>query len=142
LLRAEEYISEHYHLRYNRLSREHELCEREGGAAAWKVLDEALCCTLLMEMQHAGIGLSKPYLVRTVVRGYKQVAHYHPVCSYLDALPQWDGHDHIGDLFRRITHDEQLLLWLPADTWTGGNSEILCKNRTQSSLIASFLVHM
>lgn len=112
LLRAEEYITEHYHLRYNRLSREHELCEREGGAAAWKVLDEALCCTLLMEMQHAGIGLSKPYLVRTVVRGHKQVAHYHPVCSYLDALPQWDGHDHIGDLFRRITHDEQLLLWL------------------------------
>ena len=50
LLRAEEYIAEHYHLRYNRLSREHELCEREGGTAAWQVLDEALCCTLLMEM--------------------------------------------------------------------------------------------
>ena len=112
LLRAEEYITDHYHLRYNRLSREHELCERDGGAAAWQVLDEALCCTLLMEMQHVGIGLSKPYLVRTVVRGYKQVTHYHPVCSYLDALPQWDGRDHIGDLFCRITHDEQLLLWL------------------------------
>ena len=112
LLRAEGYITEHYHVRYNRLSREHELCERKGSTAAWQVLDEGLCCTLLMEMQHAGIGLSKPYLVRTVVRGYKQVPHYHPVCSYLDALPQWDGHDHIGNLFSRITHDEQQLLWL------------------------------
>ena len=112
LLRAEGYITEHYHVRYNRLSREHELCERKGSTAAWLVLDEGLCCTLLMEMQHAGIGLSKPYLVRTVVRGYKQVPHYHPVCSYLDALPQWDGHDHIGNLFSRITHDEQQLLWL------------------------------
>ena len=88
LLRAEGYITEHYHVRYNRLSREHELCERKGSTAAWQVLDEGLCCTLLMEMQHAGIGLSKPYLVRTVVRGYKQVPHYHPVCSYLDALPR------------------------------------------------------
>ncbi len=112
LLRAEEYITEHYHLRYNRLSREHELRERDSLTATWHVLDEALCCTLLMEMQHAGIGLSKPYLVRTVVRGNKAVPQYHPVCDYLESLPQWDGHDHIGDLFRRITNDEQQLLWL------------------------------
>ena len=112
LLRAEEYITEHYHVRFNRLSREHELRERDSPTATWHALDEALCCTLLMEMQHAGIGLSKPYLVRTVVRGNKAVPHYHPVCSYLESLPQWDGHDHIGDLFRRITSDEQQQLWL------------------------------
>ena len=112
LLRAEEYIKEYYHVRYNRLSREHELRERTNSRAAWQALNEELCCTLLMEMQHAGIGLTKPYLVRTVVRGNKGVAHYHPVCDYLDTLPKWDGHDHIDALFRRITHDEQLLLWL------------------------------
>ena len=112
LLRAEEYINEHYYVRYNRLSREHELRERTNSRAAWQALNEELCCTLLMEMQHAGIGLTKPYLVRTVVRGSKGVAHYHPVCDYLDTLPEWDGHDHIDALFRRITHDEQLLLWL------------------------------
>ena len=112
LLRAEEYIKEHYHVRYNRLSREHELRERINGKATWQALNEELCCTLLMEMQHAGIGLTKPYLVRTVVRGDKGVVHFHPVCSYLDTLPEWDGHDHIDALFRRITHDEQQLLWL------------------------------
>jgi predicted P-loop ATPase len=99
-------------VRYNRLSREHELRERTNSRAAWQALNEELCCTLLMEMQHAGIGLTKPYLVRTVVRGNKGVAHYHPVCDYLDTLPEWDGHDHIDALFRRITHDEQQLLWL------------------------------
>ena len=99
-------------MRYNRLSREHELRERINGKATWQALNEELCCTLLMEMQHAGIGLTKPYLVRTVVRGDKGVAHFHPVCSYLDTLPEWDGHDHIDTLFRRITHDEQQLLWL------------------------------
>ena len=112
LLRAEEYIIAHYDVRYNRLSREHELRERMGTDVAWKALDDELCCTLLMEMQHAGIGLSKPYLVRIVVRGHKGIPHYHPVCSYLDALPQWNGHDHIDALFRRITSDEQQLLWL------------------------------
>ena len=112
LLRAEEYITTHYDVRYNRLSCEHELREREGTNVAWKVLNDELCCTLLMEMQHAGIGLSKPYLVRTVVRGHKGIPHYHPICCYLDALPQWDGRDHIDALFRRITCDEQQLLWL------------------------------
>ena len=112
LLRAEEYITTHYDVRYNRLSCEHELREREGTNVAWKVLNDELCCTLLMEMQHAGIGLSKPYLVRTVVRGHKGIPHYHPICCYLDALPQWDGRDHIDALFRRITRDEQQLLWL------------------------------
>ena len=112
LLLAEEYIKEHYHVRYNRLSREHELRERGSDTAMWQVLDEALCCTLLMEMQHAGIGLTKPYLVRTVVRGDRGVERYHPVCDYLDALPEWDGNEHIDALFRRITHDEQQLLWL------------------------------
>ena len=112
LLRAEEYIKEHYLVRYNRLSREHELQEKGVGTPRWQALDEELCCTLLMDMQHAGIGLSKPYLVRTVVRGNKGAAQYHPVCDYMDTLPEWDGHDHIGALFRRITHDEQQLLWL------------------------------
>ena len=112
LLRAEEYIMEHYDVRYNRLSREHELCERGNAGATWYALNDELCCTLLMEMQHAGIGLNKPYLVRTVVRGHKGIPLYHPVCSYLDALPQWDGRDHIDALFRRITSDEQQLLWL------------------------------
>ena len=112
LLRAEEYIKEHYHVRYNRLSHEHELRERTSDSATWQSLNEELCCTLLMEMQHTGIGLTKPYLVRTVIRGNKGVTHYHPVCDYLTTLPQWDGHDHIDTLFRRITHDEQQLLWL------------------------------
>ncbi|MCI6338303.1 MAG: hypothetical protein MR802_10335 [Prevotella sp.] len=25
---------------------------------------------------------------------------FHPVKSYLDSLPEWDGHDHIADLLR------------------------------------------
>ena len=40
LLRAEEYIKEHYHVRYNRLSREHELRERINGKATWQALHE------------------------------------------------------------------------------------------------------
>ena len=112
LLRAEEYLTGHYDMRYNRLSREHELREKHNDAAPWTPLDEELCCVLLMELQHAGISLTKPYLVRTVVRGSKGIPHYHSVCSYLDALPLWDGHDHIDALFRRITTDEQQLLWL------------------------------
>ena len=110
MLRMEEFITDHYNVRYNRLSQQYELSMKDTGQ--WRRLDDELCCRLLMEMNREGIAIAKPYLVRTVVQGGALAKPYHPVLSYLESLPEWDGTKHIETLFRRVTNDEQLLAWL------------------------------
>ncbi len=110
LIRMEEYVGEHYEVRLNRLSQHYELSPL--GAERWGKLDEEAIYRLMMEMNHAGIGITKPYLVRAVLQGGELVKRYHPVYDYLENLPAWDGAPHIEALFRRVTDDERLLGWL------------------------------
>lgn len=110
MLRMVEFVDEHYEVRYNCLSQQYELSRK--GEGQWMRLDDEVGCRLLMEMNRAGIAVAKPYLVRTVVQGSMLAQRYHPVCSYLEALPAWDGVGHIEALFRRVTDDGQLLAWL------------------------------
>ena len=110
LVRMEEYVEEHYAVRFNRLSQHYELSPL--GTGRWAKLDEETVYRLMMEMNHAGICITKPYLVRAVVQGGELMRMYHPVNDYLESLPQWDGTPHIEALFRRVTDDEQLLGWL------------------------------
>lgn len=110
MLRMEEFVAEHYEVRYNRLSQQYELTCR--GTEQWLKLDDEVCCRLLMEMNRVGIIVAKSYLVRTVVQGSTLAQMYHPVCSYLENLPEWDGKERIKALFHRVTDDEQLLEWL------------------------------
>ncbi len=110
MMRMEEFIGEHYEVRLNKLSQQYELAEM--GKGEWMKLDDELCSRLMMEMNREGIAITKAHLVRTVVQGSGLAQRYHPVCSYLESLPQWDGTGHIEALFRRVTDDEQLLGWL------------------------------
>ena len=110
MLRMEVFIDDRYKVRLNRLSQHYELCER--GTDRWVNLDDEAIYRLMMEMNREGIAITKPYLVRAVVQGGALVKRYHPVCDYLEYLPQWDGEGHIEALFRRVTEDERLLLWL------------------------------
>ena len=110
LLLIEEFIDEHYRVRHNTLSQQYEVCER--GTERWTPVSGTLCNRILMELNREGIILAKPYLVKTVIEGGTLAIPYHPVRSYLDSLPKWDGTGHIEALFRRVTNDEQLLVWL------------------------------
>ena len=110
MLRMEEFIADHYKVRYNRLSQQYELTIKDH--EQWRRLDDEVCCRLLMEMNREGIAIAKPYLVRTVVQGGALAKPYHPVHSYLESLPEWDGVKRIEALFRRVTDDAQLLVWL------------------------------
>ena len=110
LLLIEEFIDEHYRVRLNTLSQQYEVCER--GTERWTPVSGTLCNRILMELNREGIILAKPYLVKTVIEGGTLATPYHPVRSYLESLPEWDGTGHIEALFRRVTEDEQLLVWL------------------------------
>ena len=110
LLLIEEFIDERYCVRLNTLSQQYEVCER--GTERWLPVSGTLCNRILMELNREGIILAKPYLVKTVIEGGTLAIPYHPVRSYLDSLPEWDGTGYIEALFRRVTNDEQLLVWL------------------------------
>jgi predicted P-loop ATPase len=53
-----------------------------------------------VEQLKAGGG-SWSYAMRLCIES-AAVPSYNPVRAYLDGCPQWDGHDHIGDLARRV----------------------------------------
>ena len=110
LIRIEEFIDEHYRVRYNMLSQQYEVAARN--TEQWMPVNGTLCNRILMELNRSGIILAKPYLVKTVIEGGALAKEYHPVRSYVETLPEWDGTHHIEALFRRVTDDEQLLTWL------------------------------
>ena len=110
LLRIEEFIGEHYRVRFNVLSQQYEVSGR--GVERWQAVSGTLCNRILMVLNRADIILAKPYLVKTVIEGGAFVEEYHPVRSYLESLPEWDGVGRIEALFRRLTDDERLLVWL------------------------------
>ena len=110
MLRMEGYIEKHYEVRMNSLTQQYELSPK--GTGQWMKLDDELCYRLMMEMNYMGIAITKAYLIRAVVQGGGLARMHHPVCSYLESLPEWDGAGHIEALFRRVTDDRLQLLWL------------------------------
>ena len=128
LVRAERFLWERYEFRYNVLAKCYEYREAleadplplrglpleegrvQSGAScsrgeAFKVLDDEQRRYLLMQLQHAGINV--PYIshIQAIV-DCGRAQRYNPVVDYLTHLLEWDGHDYIGDLMRRVTSDE------------------------------------
>ena len=113
LVRAERYLWERYEFRYNVLAKGYEYkLKIENGelkireeSHLFRPLDDEQRRYLLMQLQHAGINV--PYIshVQAIV-DCGRAQRYNPVVDYLTHLPEWDGHDHIGDLMRRVTTDE------------------------------------
>ena len=137
LIRIEEFIDENYHVRYNMLSQLHEVAPRD--TEQWTPVNGALCNRILMELNRNGIILAKPYLVKTVIEGGALAQEYHPVRSYVEALPEWDGTPHIEALFRRVTDDEQLLAWL-RKWFVGMVAQVLGRMGTYGNSVCPILI--
>lgn len=59
--------------------------------------------TFYWQLQDAGIDC--PYKDMDRLLNSNLVPQYHPFREWLSALPVWDGHDRIGHLARRVSHD-------------------------------------
>ena len=113
LVKAERFLWERYEFRYNVLAKcyEYKLKIDNGElkigerSPHYRMLDDEQKRYLLMKLQHAGINV--PYIrhIQAIV-DCGRAQRYNPVVDYLTHLPEWDGHDHIGDLMRRVTKDE------------------------------------
>lgn len=113
MVQAEEYLWSHYAFRYNVLSGEYEYACLATSKAAdespiYATLNAEARRHLLMQLQREGINI--PYIsqVQTIIE-CSRAEQYNPLLHYYASLPTWDGTDHIGELFRRLTDDAMLL---------------------------------
>ena len=93
-----QFLAERYDLRYNVLKKATEF--RPKHSTSWFPLTERDVNGLTVEQLEAGGG-SWSYGMKLCLES-SAVPSYNPVTAWLQDCPEWDGHDHIGDLARRV----------------------------------------
>ena len=68
--------------------------------STFNILTDAAENSLWIELQRAGLNTDMQTLHAYLTSNC--IEQYHPVKSYLDSLPEWDGHDHIADLLGMV----------------------------------------
>ncbi len=120
LLLCKQFCDENYVFRYNILSKVTEYAvkdDKEGKLSDFQPLTEKALNGIIFRATSEGIlekGEPKSFI--KLYLNSDEIAVYDPIGKFLDALPQWDGYDHISELFARIpglTIEQKgfLLIW-------------------------------
>ena len=123
LLAAEQFLNDHYLFRRNVLSGKVEFAEKlpaEGAEPVFRPLTELALNSMVLKAKREDICEGKS--PRTDIEEYinsEEVPTFDPIKDYLTRLPQWDGQNHVAQLFSRIPgiSSEQLAylsIWLRA----------------------------
>ena len=100
---VESFLEENYQFRRNVMSGKCEMRANGKEAGDWMDVTEIVVNTIVREAKKEGIGDNKsPRQDIVEYINSMAVETYDPVKSYLDSLPEWDGNDHVGALFRRL----------------------------------------
>ena len=144
LLAAEQFLNDHYQFRRNVLSGKVEFAEKtavntedgttvEDQEPVFRPLTELALNSIVLKAKREDICEGKS--PRTDIEEYinsEEVPSFDPIKDYLNRLPQWDGQNHVAQLFNRIPgiSSEQLAYlsiwirssvahWLQMDTLHG-----------------------
>lgn len=94
---------------------------RLAGGDDWQQLDERVVCSMRSQMAaDTGKRVLKSDVMDVLRSDFSRL--YHPVREYIEALPQWDGHDRVKELCAHLTAEavqngqteqqaQELLLW-------------------------------
>ena len=102
IYQVEAFLSENYHLRRNILSSKTELA-LVGDEPKWEPLTAELLNSIIRKAKKAGIGGKKS--PRQEIEEYicsNDVPAFNPIRDYLESLPEWDGKNHVAELFGRL----------------------------------------
>ena len=100
---VESFLEERYQFRRNVMSGKCEMRVIGTESGDWMDVTEIVVNTIVREAKKEGIGDNKsPRQDIVEYINSMAVETYDPVKSYLDSLPEWDGNDHVGALFRRL----------------------------------------
>ena len=96
-----QYLSNHYHCRYNTVTGVAELCPLDSESDRYIAVDDIMLNTISNNIcMEYGANISEQ-LVRRVL--YSEASEqYNPFVAYLEQLPEWDGTDHVGRLADRV----------------------------------------
>lgn len=103
-------MEQRYLLRRNTITDGIEFMERGTVCFDWQPLRKEDINTITMQALFEGIEAWDKDIKRYVESS--RIIEYDPIAGFLDALPQWDGHDYVGELARRVPTDSQ---WWPED---------------------------
>ena len=106
IYQVEAFLSENYHLRRNLLSGKTEMAPVAFGDEAekkWEPVTAELLNSIVRKAKKAGIGGKKS--PRKEIEEYicsNDIPAFNPIRDYLGSLPEWDGRNHVAELFGRI----------------------------------------
>ena len=100
----ENFLGENYSFRRNRLSGKTEVQEIGEGKepSAWCILTEEMFNSILLKMMKEDVGGKSPKQHTLEIINSEATVAYDPIKEYLGHLPQWDGRNHVAELFNRI----------------------------------------
>lgn len=135
--KLEQFLNEHYDLRFNVLSETTEMSSKENAESSFIPLEKRALNTMCITAQKNGIACWDRDLARYIQSSL--IKEYHPFSLYLRELPEWDGVDRALQIARRVTdnalcikHFRRWLLALTAQ-WMG-------VNRTHANSMAPLLI--
>ena len=104
------FMEQRYLLRRNMITDGVEFVERGSFCFDWQPLRKEDINSITMEALSEGIEAWDKDVKRYVESS--RIMEYDPITEFLDALPQWDGNDRVGELARRVPTDNK---WWPED---------------------------
>ena len=140
-LMAEMYLQDHFEFRNNVLNGKVEF--RPKGDADYRSLTERAQNSIVLDMLREGLdNEGNPKTLCQLYLHSEAVPVYDPIRDYLEHLPQWDGHNHVADLFNRlpgITSEQAgyLAVWLRSAVAHWMQMDTLHGNECVPTLIGS-----
>ena len=140
-LMTEMYLQDHFEFRNNVLNGKVEF--RPKGDADYRPLTERARNSIVLDMLREGLdNEGNPKTLCQLYLHSEAVPVYDPVRDYLEHLPQWDGHNHVADLFNRlpgITSEQAgyLAVWLRSAVAHWMQMDTLHGNECVPTLIGS-----
>ena len=140
-LMTELYLQDHFEFRNNVLNGKVEF--RPKGDADYRPLTERAQNSIVLDMLREGLdNEGNPKTLCQLYLHSEAVPVYDPVRDYLEHLPQWDGHNHVADLFNRlpgITSEQAgyLAVWLRSAVAHWMQMDTLHGNECVPTLIGS-----
>ena len=104
IYQVECFLQENYEFRHNTLSGKVEFRQitDDDKTGEWSVVTAKVMNSIVRKAKMEYIGKKSP---RTDIEEFinsDAVKEYDPICDYLSQLPEWDGKNHVADLFNRI----------------------------------------
>lgn len=96
ILQIEQYISDHYDTRYNEVLQIMEYRRKGKNTdpnAPFRALDEMMENSIWAEINERGYQCSVKNIQNLIYSDFSII--YHPIRSYMESLPEWDGTDYI-----------------------------------------------